>query len=53
MARIFDNIKEELLTTLHASLEISKRTDFCIGYLNFCGWQFNDEGLIREVPTWQ
>ena len=43
MARIFDNIDNDLLTTLRATMQISHRSDFCVGYLNLRDWQAIDE----------
>ena len=48
MARIFDNIDLDLLTALRATMQVSKRSDFCVGYLNLRGWQAIDE----QIMTW-
>lgn len=37
MARIFDNIDLDLLGALRATMQVSKRSDFCVGYLNLLG----------------
>ena len=48
MARIFDNIDHDLLTALRATIQVSKRADFCVGYLNLRGWQAIDQ----QIDLW-
>ena len=48
MARIFDNIEQDLLGALRATLAVSQQADFCVGYLNLRGWQAVDD----LVQTW-
>lgn len=51
MARIFDNIQQELLQALRSTLQVSKRADFCIGYLNLRGWQKIDDLVGNWNPA--
>ena len=51
MARIFDNIDQDLLTTLRATLQVSRRSDFCVGYLNLRGWQAIDDLIAPWDPA--
>lgn len=39
MPTIYDNIKINLCDGLKQSIEVSKRTDFCVGYFNLRGWK--------------
>lgn len=51
MARIFDNIDNDLLTTLRATMQVSQRSDFCVGYLNLRGWQAIDDLVAPWDPA--
>lgn len=50
MARIFDNIDQDLLSALRATMQVSKRSDFCVGYLNLRGWQAIDDLIAPWDP---
>ncbi|MDO9509306.1 MAG: hypothetical protein Q7I97_08245, partial [Thermovirgaceae bacterium] len=49
MPRIFDNIRNELLPALSEAMQLSDRSDFCVGYFNLRGWSKVD----KLVDGWE
>ena len=47
MPRIFDNINLKLEKALKESLELSYRTDFCVGFFNMRGWHIIDDYIDK------
>lgn len=47
MPTIYDNIKTNLLDGLIQTIEVSKRTDFCVGYFNLRGWK----GIADKIDS--
>jgi hypothetical protein len=39
MPKIYDNIVNQLVTGLKATLSVSYHSDFCVGYFNLRGWK--------------
>ncbi len=39
MPKIYDNIENKLIVGLNETLEVSNRTDCCVGYFNLRGWK--------------
>ncbi|KAA6328876.1 hypothetical protein EZS27_022269 [termite gut metagenome] len=47
MPKIYDNIENHLTQGLNETLELSQRTDFCVGYFNLRGWKEVAENIDK------
>ena len=48
MPRIFDNIENFLVQGLKDTLDVSHRSDFCVGYFNLRGWK----EVASKIDNW-
>lgn len=48
MPRIFDNIDLSLVGALKETIQLSRRSDFCVGYFNLRGWK----QIGSYIETW-
>ena len=51
MARIFDNIDQDLLSALRVMMLVSIKSDFCVRFLNRRGWQARDDQIVAWIPA--
>jgi superfamily II DNA or RNA helicase len=49
MPKIYDNIENYLTQGLKDTLEVSHRSDFCVGYFNLRGWK----EVASKIDTWE
>ncbi|MCD6339340.1 MAG: DEAD/DEAH box helicase family protein, partial [Verrucomicrobia bacterium] len=49
MPQIFDNIEQDLLSSLTEAMGLSERADFCVGYFNLRGWK-QVSSLVDKWP---
>jgi superfamily II DNA or RNA helicase len=48
MPRIFDNIEQQFLPALRQAIDLSDRSDFCVGYFNLRGWK----QIVCNIERW-
>jgi len=48
MPKIFDNIENQLLEGLNYTLDVSHKSDFCVGYFNLRGWK----QVANKIDGW-
>jgi superfamily II DNA or RNA helicase len=48
MPRIYDNIENFLVQGLKDTLDVSRRSDFCVGYFNLRGWK----EVANKIECW-
>ncbi|MBI3600568.1 MAG: hypothetical protein HY097_07995 [Nitrospinae bacterium] len=47
MPKIYDNIENHLIQGLNDTLDVSRRSDFCVGYFNLRGWKQLDSYIEK------